>query len=150
MSRQSLTVTLRAAILAFAVSFILLFVFAALVYRMPDVSDSLIAIFAHAPLAVSSLLCGITASAGTSDNPLIVGAVSGIVYFALLLCASAAASLITGSVFAVLPMLISAAVSVMLSLAGAFIGAKRSSSSRSHSKKSIMRSAIKRAGHSHR
>ena len=54
------------------------------------------------------------------------------------------------AVSGLLPMLISAAVSVMLSLAGAFIGAKRSSSSRSHSKKSIMRSAIKRAGHSHR
>jgi len=59
MPHRMLKVTLRAAILAFAVSFFLIFIFAYAAYRMPDVPDSLITVFAYAALAVGGLLCGI-------------------------------------------------------------------------------------------
>ena len=145
MPHRMLKVTLRAAILAFAVSFFLIFIFAYAAYRMPDVPDSLITVFAYAALAVGGMLCGILSSVRNDDNPLIVGSVSGLAYFSLLLICSAGLSLASGCMFGLVPAVISAAVSVTVSAAGALIGANKSASSRSRSrsKKSVLKRSAK-------
>ena len=145
MPHRMLKVTLRAAILAFAVSFILIFIFAYAAYCMPDVPDSLITVFAYAALAVGGLLCGIVSSVGNDDNPLIVGSVSGLAYFSLFLICSAGLSLASGCMFGLVPAVISAAAAVMASVVGALIGAKKSASSRSHLRSRSKKNVIKRS-----
>jgi len=147
MSHSMLVGAVKAALIAFALSFVLLFVFAAVILSMPD-PDSMLLLAVYAPLGIGSAVCGILSVLFSGEKHMLSGAISGVFYILLLLFGSVIAALFTGCMIDFLSLLIHSAVVMGLSLLISFAASKKNASP--HSKKSVMRSAAKRAAYYNR